>query len=93
MQCNACGSTALVEGKITNNDGSKPAFYPNDVSRLAKIFALGGRAVRAYGCLHCQNLQLAVDFTEEDIKSRQHFEGVQPDLLERINAEPEKSKD
>ena len=47
-------------------------------------FAVGGRAV------HCQNLQIAVEFNESDLERYQQFEGVQPDVLERINSNPKK---
>jgi hypothetical protein len=59
-------------------------------------FAFGGcigkREVRAYGCIHCQHLQPAVNFTEEDLQRYQQFEGEQPSVLERITSEPEKLK-
>lgn len=55
------------------------------------MFGVGMRGVRAYGCIHCQHLQLAVEFTEEDSQRYQQFEGQQPSVLERINSEPEQS--
>ena len=88
MKCAACGSTALVEGILKGDDGSSPKFYPADASALRRIFAIGGRAVRAYGCVRCQNLQLAVEFSEEDLGRYQQFEGEQPSVLERISLEP-----
>jgi hypothetical protein len=53
------------------------------------MFAVGKREVRAYGCIHCQHLQLAVNFSEEDLQRYQQFEGEQPNVLERINSQPE----
>jgi hypothetical protein len=53
------------------------------------VFGVGLREVRAYGCIHCQHLQLAVNFTEEDLHRYQQFEGEQPSVLERIISEPE----
>jgi len=88
MRCVACGNTALVEGILRGDDGSSPSFYPSDTSLLRQIFGIGGRAVRAYGCVHCQHLQLAIEFREGDLERYQQFEGEQPDVLERISSEP-----
>jgi hypothetical protein len=52
------------------------------------MFGVGTREVRAYGCIHCQHLQLAVSFSEGDLQRYQQFEGEQPGVLERINSEP-----
>ena len=41
---------------------------------------IGTREVRAYGCIRCQNLQLAVDFSESDLERYQQFEGERPIL-------------
>ena len=68
------------------NDGSTIGFYPGDMPSLKRMVAIGSRGVGAYGCIHCQNLQLAVKFTESDLKRHQQFEGEQPDVLERINS-------
>ncbi len=54
------------------------------------MFGIGTRGVRAYGCINCQHLQLAVEFSDEDLQSYQQFEGEQPSVLERINPEPKK---
>ena len=92
MKCTACGSAALIEGTVRDSNTSVIQFYPSDVSTLKNIFgfAVGGRAVRAYGCMHCQNLQIAVEFSESDLERYQQFEGEQPDVLERINSDPKK---
>lgn len=92
MKCTACGSGALIEGVVRDSNLSVIRFYPSDVSTLKTIFgfAVGGGAVRAYGCMHCQNLQLAVDFSESDLERYQQFEGEQPDVLERINSNQKK---
>jgi hypothetical protein len=89
MKCASCGSTALVEGTVKGNDGSTLDFYPSDTTLLRRIFAIGGRPVRAYGCAHCRHLQFAVDFREEDLERHQQFEGEQPNVLERLNSGPE----
>jgi hypothetical protein len=85
MRCVACGSTALVEGTLIDNSSG---FKPKEISSLKSIFGFGTREVRAYGCIHCQHLQLAVSFREDDLQRYQQFEGEQPGVLERINSEP-----
>jgi hypothetical protein len=87
MKCTDCGSEGLIEGTILGSDGSGAGFYPNDIPTIKRFFALGSRAVRAYGCIHCHNLQLAVEFTESDSEQYRQFEGQQPELLKRINSE------
>jgi hypothetical protein len=88
MKCPACGSTALVEGTLTDGSGTTVFFKPNDAPFLKSIFGIGNRGVHAYGCVHCQHLQLAVEFDESDRERYQQFEGEQPSVLERINSEP-----
>lgn len=94
MKCVACGSTALVKGTLLDNAASKTAiFKPEEVSIWKSMLGVGTRDVRAYGCIHCQHLQLAVNFSEDDLKRYQQFEGEQPSVLDRINAEPPELKD
>ncbi len=85
MKCVACGSTAMIEGTLIDNSSG---FKPKESSNLKSMLGFGTREVRAYGCLHCQHLQLAVGFNEEDLQRYQQFEGEQPSVLERINSEP-----
>lgn len=92
MKCVACGSTTLVAGTLIDNAGSGSIFRPDQIPIWKSMFGVGTRGVRAIGCLHCQHLQLAVDFSEEDLRRYQQFEGEQPSVLERIN-EPEKLKE
>lgn len=90
MKCAACGSASLVEGKLMDtSDGGTFAFKLNDVSTWKSIFGIGIRKVNAYGCVNCYHLQLAVDFSNEDRERYRQFEGEQPGVLERINAEDE----
>ena len=90
MKCVACGSGSLVEGSlIDTGDGGTFAFKLKDVSTWKSIFGLGSRKVNAYGCVNCNHLQLAVDFSDEDRERYHRFEGQQPGVLERINAEEE----
>ena len=95
MKCTACGSAAMIEGTVRNNDGGgEVRFYPSDGSLLKQLFfASGTREILAYGCLHCQNLQFGVAFNERDLERYQQFEGEQPGVLERINSDPKTLKD
>ena len=88
MKCTACGSEALIEGTVADSQGGDFRFYPSDLPSLKRLFYMGSKKVRAYGCTHCQNLQLVVDFSESDRERYQQFEGEQPDVLERINSDP-----
>ena len=89
MKCVACGSSALVEGTLIDSGGSGTSiFKPKALSIWKSMFGVGTREVRAYGCIHCQYLQLAVSFSVEDVERYQQFEGEQPGVLERINSEP-----
>ena len=91
MKCLACGSEALVGGTVLNNsDGGSVVFKLDDVPVWKSMFGVGTRTVRAYGCVHCQHLQLAVDFNEKDRQRYQQFEGEQPGILERLSSETDK---
>ena len=93
MKCLACGSEALVAGTVMETSGGgSAAFKLDDVSNWKSVFGIGTRSIRAYGCVHCQHLQLAVDFTEKDLRQYQQFEGEQPGVLESINSETRKLK-
>ena len=87
MKCIACGSTALVEGTLMDaNSTNDISFKIGETSFIKRIFGIANnRRVHAYGCVHCQHLQLAVDFSETDLERYQEFEGQQPGVLERIN--------
>ena len=93
MKCLACGSKSLVSGIIIDSNGGKPYFKFDEVSIWKSLFGVGTRNIRAYGCVNCQHLQFAVDFTETDLERYQQFEGEQPGILERINSELGTSKD
>ena len=90
MKCVACGSVSLIEGELIDKEaGSMSAFKLKDVSMWKSIFGMGTRKVKAYGCVNCYHLQLAVDFSNKDQERYRQFEGMQPSVLERINAESE----
>lgn len=86
-------SEALIEGTIRDGHAATLGFYPSDVSALKVAFGVGSIEVRALACIHCQNLQLVVDFDETDLERYQQFEGEQPDVLERINSNPKQLED
>ncbi len=91
MNCLACGSSALVPGTVLEtSSGGSTAFKLDEVSVWKSMFGVGTRKIRAYGCVHCQHLQFAVEFSEKDKQRYQQFEGEQPGVLERINSDPEK---
>lgn len=91
MKCVACGSVALVAGTLMETSGGGTSvFKPEEVSIWKSMFGVGTRSIRAYGCIHCQHLQLAVDFSDEDLQRYQQFDGEQPGVLERISSEPKK---
>ena len=78
MHCIACGGSPLVEGDLLNpSDGVITKFRPSGYSKLKRALGLGARPVRAYGCPRCGHLQLAVEFSEDDLKKYQSFEGEQ----------------
>jgi hypothetical protein len=75
---------------MDTTSGGGLAFQPADMSTLKKMFGMGGRRIVSYGCIHCRNLQLTVEFDEGDIQKYQEFEGQQPGVLERINSGEER---
>ena len=91
MKCLACGSEALVGGTIVgSSDGGTTLFRLDEVPIWKSVFGVGTRKVRAYGCVHCQHLQFAVDFSEKDVERYRQFEGEQPGILERLADETDK---
>lgn len=93
MKCLACGSEAMVDGTLLDNsDGGAITFKLDEVSIWKSMFGVGTRKVRGYGCVHCQHLQLAVDFSEKDRRRYQQFEGEQPGVIERISSESKKAR-
>jgi hypothetical protein len=94
MKCVACGSASLVEGALVNTAGvGMTHFKLSDVPKWKSIFYKGIREVRAYGCVNCLHLQYAVDFSQEDLQRYRQFEGEQPSVLERINAQTDGSEE
>ena len=83
----------MIEGKIYNSDGGGIGnFIPKDKPYFKKIFGIGGSKISAHACMHCNNLQFMVNFSEEERLRYIKFEGQQPSLLERINEETDLPK-
>ena len=90
MKCVACGSEGLVEGAVASGQGGDDlVFQPGSTSFLKKMFGIGARPVRAYGCARCGHLQLGVKFTDEELQKFLEFGGEQPGVLERLGKEPD----
>lgn len=91
MKCLACGSEAMVGGTVMETSGGGNVAFRIDGGKVWKsLFGVGTRGVRAYGCVHCQHLQFAVDFSEKDMLKYQQFEGEQPGILERLASKTDK---
>jgi hypothetical protein len=60
---------------------------------MKTMFGVGSKPVRAYGCVHCGHLQLAVEFGEEDTRRFLEFEGQQPSVLERLSEGEDETAD
>lgn len=76
MHCTGCGGSSLVEGNLIT-EGMDMSFSPSGDSKLKRALGIGNRPVRAYGCPRCGHLQLAVEFSEDDLRKYQSFEGEQ----------------
>ncbi len=83
MRCVSCGSTNMVEGTVPLTPKDDLKFNPGGRSFKERLWG-GGRRIRAYGCLHCNHLQFAVDFEPGDFERHQEFEGAQPSVIERL---------
>ena len=86
MNCNSCGSSNVIEGKIINSSdgGDASLFVSNDKSLYKQIFGIGRNKILSFACVHCGNLQFIVEFSEKDKERYKEFEGQQPSLMERI---------
>ena len=88
MNCIACGSANLIGGQILDEAGGKLAnFKPLEVSMWKAVFGIGVREITALACVHCGNLHLNVNFSDEDKNRYLQFDGEQPDWLKRIESE------
>lgn len=84
MKCVSCGSTNLVEGTLPLTPKDDLKFKPGGRSFRDRAFGNRGRDVRAYGCVDCGHLQLAVAFDPAEAESYKSFEGQQPSVIERL---------
>ena len=92
MKCLACGNSNLVEGTLNWTSAEKIKFKPSDRSVLQKMLGIGDRPLRAFGCVLCHNLQLEIDFTDDDRKRYEEFEYTQPrSVVDGAALEGEKS--
>jgi hypothetical protein len=92
MRCVSCGSTNLIEGTVPQTPKDDLKFHPGGRSFKDRMLG-GGRKIRAYGCLHCNHLQFAVDFEPVDWEHYQEFEGTQPPVMERLEGDDEQKGD
>ena len=86
MRCVSCGSSNLIEGTVPQTPKDDLKFNPSGRSFKDRILGRG-RKIRAYGCLHCNHLQFAVDFEPGDLERYQEFEGSQPQVIERLEGD------
>jgi len=85
MECVRCGAAAIIEGSLMEmSGGGGISFRSNERSLLERFFGGGSRKINAHACLHCSHLELTVEFSEEDRKRYQEFDGPQPNVLDRI---------
>ena len=90
MKCAACGSSSLVEGTLPLTPKDDLKFKAGGRAFRDRAFGDRGRDVRAYGCVECGHLQMAVAFEPEEVERYKSFEGPQPPLAERLEeGEPE----
>ena len=72
-------NVTFLEGTLIENSGSGTSiFKPKELSIWKGMFGVGAREVPAYGCIHCQHLQIAVSFIGDDLQRYQQFEDEQP---------------
>ena len=92
MNCNICGSENLIKGTIYGMTGSGTSsgsfgFIPDETSAFKKMFAMGGREIQSYGCIHCGNLQFFIEFSDEDRQRHLEFHGQPPSITENLDTE------
>jgi hypothetical protein len=88
MICNICGSENLIKGTIYDTaGGGSTGFIPEETSAFKKMFAMGGREIQSYGCIHCGNLQFLIDFSEEDKQQHLDFQRQPPSVTENSDDE------
>ena len=58
------------------------AHFPSDAGLLGRILGRTSRPITAHACVHCGHLQLAIEFTDQDRKRYQKFEGPRRSITE-----------
>ncbi len=82
MNCNVCESENLIKGTTAGSGNS--GFIPDEKPTIRKWFAMGGREIQSYGCVHCGNLQFFIDFSDEDRQRHIEFHSQPPSVTEDI---------
>lgn len=85
MTCMACGSKNLAGGSLTGaGDGQQIRFTFSDQATWKTLLGMGMRPVSTMACLHCGNLQLQVQFTDDDRERFATFDGPQESIVEPL---------
>ena len=82
MKCLACGSTNLVEGYVSDSNGTRTLFQFAARSALKRMFGIGQRSVSVLACVHCGTAQLLVEFTDEDRVEYARFDNGPPSVTD-----------
>ena len=82
MKCLACGSSNLVEGIVTDSNGSAVHFQLSMNPKWKQLLGVGQRKVLTYACIHCGFAQQRVTFTRKDREQLARFDGPQPSVVD-----------
>jgi hypothetical protein len=82
MKCLGCGSTNVVEGVMTDSNGSPVFFQLTEHPTWKRLLGVGQRVVVTYACVHCGIAQQRVTFTDRDREQLATFEGPQPSIVD-----------
>lgn len=87
MKCVSCGSQQMVAGTIPLTPKDDLKFKPGGRSFRDRASGNRGREIRAYGCVECGHLQLAVEFDMDEAERYKSFEGPQPSVIKRLQGD------
>ena len=79
MKCLACGSTNLVEGYVSDSNGTRTLIQFAARSVLKRMFGIGQRSVSVLACVPAQ---LLVEFTDEDRVEYARFDNGPPSVTD-----------
>jgi len=82
MKCLACGSTNLVEGVVTDSNGTAVFFQLTNKPTWKRWLGVGQREVLTHACVHCGLAQQRVTFTSEDREQLARFDRPQASIVE-----------